>query len=434
MSRPQRVRVPWRVITSAYADATVAVYIKVAALARRIEGCEAGVAYLSSILPVSRSSVERGLTQLHRPDPVDDVVEMHTTRRTHPGGRGQTAVRRPRVPGPGEPFVWVPSRAPEALPPRLLRAYAAVSHAVMIGHPLTLGELGGVLRHRSGQRAGQPLSDTAVRRVVDALEELGWISVDRRAGAHGRHLYTVHDEPFAQLSLDLDTTPDLDDGSGGDHGEGSLATKEDHRTDSPDDAPAGGSIRRRRGTGVARGPVENVDNPTFTGRPRPAPPAARAYTGPALSLAPRIWNVLAPVHHLLPGLSPYVVRQLARDVGRQLDWGIEPARLRARLEHRYASTETIRDSGRWLLGAAVRHRGCGWVMCESGRIWRTGESCPHCAAQRRGQPTTSGPPAGTARPPLPVPAGAHPYVPDRRGACGTCDLPAAHRRHTAVTA
>jgi hypothetical protein len=93
-SRPQRVRVPWRVVASShYADATVTTYIKVAALARRVEGCEAGVAYLASILPISRSSVERALTQLGRPAPDDDVVELTSTRRTLPGGRGHTAVR-----------------------------------------------------------------------------------------------------------------------------------------------------------------------------------------------------------------------------------------------------------------------------------------------------------------------------------------------------
>jgi hypothetical protein len=417
MSRPQRVRVPWRVVTSGYADATLAVYIKIAALARRREGCEAGVAYLTSILPVSQSSVERALTQLGRPDPVDDVVELVTTRRTLPGGRGQTAVRRPRVPGPAEPFVWIPSRAPEQLPPRLLRAYAAVSHAVSIGHGLTLSELGGVLRHRTGKRAGQPLSDSAAARCITALEEAGWISVDRRAGAYGRHRFTVHDVPFQQLTLDM-AGPDLGDGSGGDHGEGSLAYEEDHRTDPPDDATAGGPIRRRREQVVAREPVENPPLPkSFT----------RGYDGPELSLAPRIWTVLSPVHHLLPGLSPYVVRQLARQVGRQLDQGVEPERLRARLQHRYALTDSIRDPGRWLLGPGLARRGCGLAACESGRIWRTGMRCGVCEDRH----ATGRQPAGAApphRPPGPV-AGAHPYLSDRRGACATCDMPAANARH-----
>jgi hypothetical protein len=415
-SRPQRVRVPWRVVASShYADATVTTYIKVAALARRVEGCEAGVAYLASILPISRSSVERALTQLGRPAPDDDVVELTSTRRTLPGGRGHTAVRRPRAVPRAERFVLVPSRVPEMLPPRQVRAYTAIAYAVATGQPLTLGELGAVLRHRSGERVGQPLSDTAGARVVAALEEAGWISVDRRAGERGRHVYTVHDQPFQQLDL----TADLDDGSGDHAGEGSLATEEDHQTDSPE--PTGGPIRRRRGTGS-----EPVDNPA------PQVPAAlrRGYAGPQLSLAPRIWRVLQPVAPLLPGLSPYVVRQLAWEVGRQLDQGIEPERLRWRLEHRYATTEAIRDPGRWLLGAAVVRNGCGLPGCESGVLWRTGMRCEVCADLRLLRAATAAAPELVpASPALPRPAGAHSYVHDRRGACARCDMPAAHRRH-----
>lgn len=85
---------------------------------------------------------------------------------------------------------------------------------------------------------------------------------------------------------------------------------------------------------------------------------------------------------LLAGLSPYVVRTLAREVGRQLDEGQEPERLRRRLEFRFAATDTIRDPGRWLLGTAVVRRGCGLVACESGRIWHTGDECASCADAR----------------------------------------------------
>lgn len=413
MSRPQLVRVPWRVVASGtYADATLAVYVKVAALARRREGCEAGVAYLASLLGLGVSTVERALTQLSRPAPDDDVVELATTRRTLPGGRGHTAVRRPRVAARTEAFVWVPSRASEALSGRQLRAYAAVAYAVATGHPVAYGELGKVLRHRTGKRAGQPMDDRGVAAILDALETAGWISIERRAGYRGRHIYTVHHEPFHQLEL-----PDLGDGSGGDLGDGSLATEEDHRTDSPDDAPAGGSIRRRRPQVVARGPVENPPLPTAF---------RRAYAGPELTLAPRIWNVLAPIAPLLPGLSRYVVRELAREIGRQLDQGQESERLRDRLQARYASTDDIRDPGRWLLGAAVVRHGCGLAACESGRIWRTGMPCEVCADQRASRPPAS---RAAVRPPLPRPAGTHPYAPDRRGACARCDLPASNVRH-----
>ncbi|QIJ62596.1 hypothetical protein [Streptomyces sp. JB150] len=380
----QRVRVPLRVIVGHYADSTVSVYVKVAALARRESGCEAGVAYLSGLLGLARSTVERALTQLMRPDPTDDVVELTSHRRTRPGGDGWTAVRRIRATNPQrEHGAWVPSRAAESLSPRQLRAYAALAYATALRHDITLAELARVLRHRSGAKAGQPLDVRSVRRILRELERLGWISVERRAGYRGRHLYTVHDEPV-QASL----TADIGEGSGGDLGEGSLQ-EDHHQTDSPDDPPAAASsIRRRRVQEVARGPVDHPQLP---------PTLRRPYTGPQVTLAPRIWRVLEPVKPLLAGLSPYVVRQLAREIGRQLDEGQEPERLRARLQFRLASTETIRDPGRWLLGPAIVRRGCGLTECESGRIWHSGVRCETCAWRlATGAPLAAHPP--TRRP------------------------------------
>ncbi|MCM1977182.1 helix-turn-helix domain-containing protein [Streptomyces sp. G1] len=402
---PQRVRVPLRVIVGSYSDATIAVYVKIAALERRQSGCEAGVAYLAGLLGLSRSTVERALTELMRPAPDDDIVELTSQRRTLPGGTGWTAVRRVRATNPQrEHGAWVPSRATEALSPRQLRCYAALAYATATGAHVTLGELARVLRHRSGRKAGQPLDVRSVRRILRDLEQLGWISVERRAGYRGRHLYTVHDEP-----LHAALTADTGEGSGGDLGEGSL-TEEHHQTDSPDDQPptAVSSIRRRREQVVAREPVENPQLPAGLRRP---------YTGPELSLAPRIWRVLEPVKALLPGLSPWVVRELAREIGRQLNQGQEPERLRTRLEFRYASTQEIRDPGRWLLGAAVVRHGCGLVACESGRIWHTGARCDVCAELRAadGQ-RPPGRPAGPRRPGYPRPPG-------RWHECDACGAP-----------
>ncbi|MGV4984563.1 hypothetical protein ACVB8X_14170 [Streptomyces sp. NRAIS4] len=401
---PQRVRVPLRVVVGFYSDAAVSVYTKVAALERRESGCEAGVTYLATLLGISRSTVERALTELMRPAPDDDVAEVTSYRRTLPGGRGATAVRRVRVVGRAEHGAWVPTRAAEALSPRQLRAYAALAYATATGHRISLADLGRVLRHRSGKNAGQPLDPRSVRRILRALEQLGWISVDRRAGYRGRHVYTVHDEPV-QAAL----TADLDEGSGGDLGEGSLAYEEHHLTDSPDDPPPTASpIRRRRDQVVARGLVESLSLPSQRGAP---------YAGPELTLAPRIWRVLEPVKPLLPGLSPYVVRALAREIGRQLDEGQEPDRIRARLQFRYASTQEIRDPGRWLLGAAVVRHGCGLPDCESGRLWRTGARCEVCAEPRAadGQRPPGRPP-GPRRPVYPGPPG-------RWHECEACGAP-----------
>ncbi|MFJ2178937.1 hypothetical protein ACIOHE_39345 [Streptomyces sp. NPDC087851] len=401
-TRPQRVRVPWRVVTSThYGDAALAVYVKVAGLGLRREGCEAGVRYLSGLLGISRSSVERSLTQLMRPAPNDDVVEMASYRRTLPGGRGITAVRRVRVTGRREPFVWVPTSAPESLNPRQLRAYTAISYAVATGHRLSLAELGEILRHRSGKRAGQPLSDTSVRRILTGLEDLGWITVDRRAGYQGRHAYTVHERP-AQPTL---ASADLEEGSGADHGDGSLATEEVPTTDSPDDATAGGSIRRRRDQVVARGPAEAHVPAVFR----------RPYTGPELTLAPRIWGVLSPVQVLTAGLSQWQARKVALMIGRQLDEGCEPERLRARLTARFANTEPIQSPYGWLMKTAAVRRGCGLDACESGIIWRTGRRCDVCADLRAARHRPP-PPAEPAAPPGPAPAQWH--------ECDDCGAPA----------
>jgi len=367
---PQRVRVPLRVIVGSYSDATVSVYVKIAGLDRKTTGCEAGVAYLSGLLGLARSTVERALTQLMRPDPADDVVELTSQRRTWEGsGDGRTAVRRVRSVSRREHGAWVPTRAAEALNPRELRCYAAISYATALGQDITLAELGRILRHRAGKAAGQSLDPRSVRRILSRLEDLGWISVERRAGYRGRHHYTVHDQPI-QAAL----TADTGEGSAADLGEGSLQ-EDHHQTDSPDDQlpTAALEIRRRRVQVVAREAVENPPLPAALRRP---------YAGPQLTLAPRIWRVLEPVKPLLPGLSPYVVRALAREIGRQLDEGQEPQRLRQRLETRFASTDTIQDPGRWLLGAAIVRRGCGLVACESGRIWHTGHECDACARDR----------------------------------------------------
>ncbi|MFD7793565.1 hypothetical protein [Streptomyces sp. NPDC059759] len=387
---PQRVRVPLRVIVGYYADATLPVYVKIAALSRRESGCEAGVAYLGGLLGLSRSTIERALTQLMRPAPDDDIAEVTSYRRTHRGGRGHTAVRRVRVAAHAEHGAWVPTRAAEALSPRELRAYAALSYATATGHHLTVADLGEVLRHRSGKKAGQALAPGSVRRILNRLESLGWISVDRRAGYRGRHLYTVHDEATHPA-----LTADSDEGSGGDLGEGSLASKEDHSIDSPIPPAAAVDIRRRREQVVAREPVENLNGP-------PLPAACRRpYAGPDLSLAPRIWAVLEPVKVLLAGLTPYVVREAAREVGRQLDGGEDGERLRARLEFRFASTEDIRDPGGWLLKAGLkpparRPSRCGLADCEAGVMRYTGAPCKVCDE--------------VAHPPHPEPVGRSPWT------------------------
>lgn len=149
-----RVKVPMRIVESAYySDAAVTVYMKIKALGVRKEACTAGLATLASYLGLSISTVQRGLAELRSPAP-DGVIELpDSRRRTLRGGTGTTARRRVRAMWPNERFIWLPVAASERLRPRLLRAYAVISFAVVQNMPLTERELAGHLRHHSGPKA-----------------------------------------------------------------------------------------------------------------------------------------------------------------------------------------------------------------------------------------------------------------------------------------
>lgn len=405
------IKVPLRLVVGAqYSDAALSAYVKIAALSLRVEGCTAKVAVLAEYLGMSKSAVERGLRQLSQPDIVDGLVEVPTVRRTLPGGRGQSAHRTTRPLANGELWVRIPVRAAETLTPRLLRLYALLAYATARRIPATAAELGEQLRHHTGQRAGECLGERQARRLVDELEATGWLTVYRREGEQGRHAYETRRHPLRpvpaaapaqpagdeQLPLWETGAPVIHDGSGPDLGDGSLASKEDPSTDRRPETQVGGGIRRRRGDRKwVAGSVDNSVPPAFgsgglvlrtdgeTASSSPAP-GRTEYTGPALQLAPRIWRVLAPVHHELPAISPYMLRRIAREIGTQLDHpGGSEERLADRLTRRYATTDTIRDVGRWLLGAGLVRHGCGDPHCETGVIWPTGTDCETCALNRQ---------------------------------------------------
>ncbi|MGC0372546.1 hypothetical protein [Streptomyces sp. SAI-229] len=439
----QRVKVPMRLVESPhYSDAALSVYVKVKALAQRPEGCTAGIATLASYLRLSESTVQRGLAQLRTAGP-DGLVELpESRRRSLPGGYGTTARRQVRPMTPTERFIWLPVTASECLRPRLLRAFAVIAYAVAQKHPLTFRTLAGVLRHHSGPRAGLPLTTGAVTRIVEQLDASGWITVHRRAGEHGRHLFGVHDGRPSAL---------LDDRSGTRTGEGSLAYKEDRRTDRPDDdtahpSPAVGErqVGREAVTAVAPHgrPVLRAQDTS----PSPVRTGPKPYTGPQLTFSPRLHSVLEPVRFLLEDLNTYVQRRLGREIARQLDAGTGVERLRSRLTQRLAATvvEDIRDPGRWLLGVALPRWGCADPDCETGVLWSTGGCCRTCreTVADRYVPPSRNAETGPVPPPSPPgrsagdrpdrrawtpPKASGPVVVDRcRGRGGTCSRRAPH--------
>ncbi|MFF9138461.1 hypothetical protein ACF09G_12940 [Streptomyces albogriseolus] len=422
------VRVPLRLVVGAqYPDAALSVYVKIAALALRPEGCTARVTTLATYLGMSKSAVERGLKALRNPDPVDGLVEVPTVRRTLPGGRGQSAHRITRPLTEGELWVRIPVRAAETLTPRLLRLYALLAYSTARRIPVTAAELGEMLHHHTGQRAGECLGERQARRLVDELETTGWLAVHRREGERGRHAYEPHRHPLhpvpapaeeeapaggdvledqepEQLALFGPGAPVIIDGSGPDLGDGSLASREDHLTDRPDETNAVGvTRRRRRDRKWVAAPVENLPVPdTFGPGTSRAPRGNRSsatprqdlnshnpgsYSGPELRWTERIHTALAPVRHELDGARRFVLRRIAREIAAQLDSGISPDRMAHRIHTRYTAgaRADIRDIGSWLLAVGIRHKGCGVPSCEDGRVWPTGEACEICAHQRQVQ-------------------------------------------------
>ncbi|WP_432135848.1 hypothetical protein [Streptomyces sp. bgisy154] len=382
----QKVKIPRRVWGEGrYSPGAVAYWAQIAALALRADGCRASVATLAGYLGDSKRTAERHLAELAAPGP-DGAPELSTIRRTGADGDGETAERRTRPCGGGH-FAYVPITAAKTLRHPLFVAYCALTYAVATRTPVTAAELAELLG----------VTERSARRMTDELERLGWITVHRRAGAHGRHAYDVHDHPLHPV----DTTParpDTDGGSGASADGGSLAIKEDAGWTDTRNTEAGGAFRRRRGDRSKPGaPVENpapAPGPVPGPTPGPVPggdvpealrgPAtARPYDGPALTLSPRVWAVLAPVRDLLPACSTFMVRRIAREIGRQLDAGILAEDIRDQLTRLRAWTppEAITDPGRWIYGAALPARPgpCGRPGCHYGFQHHTGLPCKECA-------------------------------------------------------
>ncbi|OEJ29976.1 hypothetical protein AS594_36515 [Streptomyces agglomeratus] len=440
------MKVPLRLVANPhYADVAVTAYVKITALALRPEGCTAATVTIAEYVGLSKASVERGMTQLMRPGP-DGVVELSSTRRSLPGGCGTSAVRRTRPLSSAERFVWTPVAASEDLTPRQLRAYALIAYAQAQEIPLTESEIAGALHHHSGRRSGQPLTTAAAGEIVDELEATRWITVERRAGVRGRHHFVAHDIPPAAqdlacgqpFSTDVasSSTSGPGEGSGSSAGEGSLATKEEPRTDRPDDeralfSPAVGEVQvgegvENRGLQPSHGEGEGGLALRADDHQTPLTNTTSTYAGPGLSISARVHAVLEPVHWLYRQTSVYMQRRIAREVGRQLRSGVDDARLRQRLQTRVCRTfsDEIRDPGRWILGVGLPHWGCGIFDCEAGVLWSSGRRCSVCEEIVRDRRRA------TAQPEAPTPAIVHP-VPARvpvqpstpaapRGRCPEC--------------
>ncbi|NEB00602.1 hypothetical protein [Streptomyces sp. SID13726] len=441
-ARGQWVRYPLRLVldAEAYADADPKVYGKVKALARG-RSCEASVEKLSAFTGLGVSTVEKSLTRLSRPAPTDGVQELTRKQRSHKGtGTGRTNERTCRSLEEDERYVCAPVRALDTLRGILHRLYLLLRYTVLVEkRDLSLAEIGAVLRHHGGKSAGQPLHDATAARLLDELEGAGWITQDKRAGYRGRHQVTVHDDPVRPVDepdgrpprpgTSSPSTPDAEGGAAPDAEGGAPAYKEDlELNDRGSTGPAGGSSAVGDLTVSGRPPVDTAGSPIVDGR-RPAgvvPPALRgrvrptappAYAGPGLTLSPRVWDVLEPVHDLLPHISKFAVRRIAREVGRQLDAGFWPAEIRDQISRlrRWTPDQDIRDPGRWLLGAVLPVRSkCGRPNCHWGFLAHSGEPCKACEGLDL--------------------ATAHPPHTEAWHECTQCQRPSRHRLHRGLCA
>jgi hypothetical protein len=450
LKRRGRVKVPWRTVSSAsLPDTAISVYIKVAALAQRDEGCTAGVTRLATYLRLSESTTERALRALSVPDPSDGVVELSRRRRTKRGGEGTTAERRVRPLRPGERFVWVPVALVEVLEPRQVRAWCALAYASAIGWAVTEAELGQVLVHHSGKRAGQPIGAAAASAVVDGLEALGFLIVRRRAGFQGRNVYEpveLPDRPQDLLQGNAarglePQSSSLSDGSGSQVSDGSLASKEDSRTDRQDERaggvfePAVGEVQGDWRKAAAENPITalgkvgGTDNLALRADQQAVARSAgrssssagnSGYGGPELTYSRRMAWITEPVRWVLERSRVFIQRQFAREVAAQLALGIEPDRLRERLQRRFASVSPaeIRSPEGWLLKVAVVRWGCHNPKCESGVLWASSEPCVECQAERERRRQAHAREAATVPGPCPA-CGEHGEV------CPMCLLQAA---------
>jgi hypothetical protein len=405
VGRGQWVRYPLRVVvdTTSYADADTKVYGKVKALSKN-RPCEASVARLAEYTGLSVSAVEKALTRMSRPAPTDGVAELTRKQRSHrTTGKGRTNERTTRALEDDERYVDAPVRAADSLRGTLHRLYLLLRYTTRVEHrDLTLAEIGQALRHHGGRHVGEALHEGTAARLLDELEEAGWVTQDKRGGYRGRHQVTVHDDPVRLADAPdapgdpagpppppgtpAPPTPDAEYGVAPDAQCGAPAYKEDHElTDGGKSTPPGGGVRRRRGDRkwVAT-PVDTFGNrlgrENFTAETKPRP-----YDGPSLNLSPRVWDVLAPVADLLPRISPFVVRAAAREIGRQLDAQIPAADLHDQILNRRTRTGAANltaDPGRWLLGVALAAwtSPCGLTDCVDGLMRHTGAPCKACAA------------------------------------------------------
>jgi hypothetical protein len=370
----QKVKVSKRVWGERrYSPGAVAWQAQITALQQRPQRCRASVATLARYMGDSKRTGERYLRELGTPG-ADGVAELTTIRHTDSAGDGETGERFTRALDRGEHFALVPVAVAKTVRHPLFVLYCALAYAQATNTPVTAAELAGLLG----------VTEMTARRMTTELERAGWITVHRRAGVHGRHLYEVHDHPLHPVP-DEPEPVSSDGGSGASADGGSLAIKEDAGLTDERTTQAGGSVRRRRGDRKwVPAPVDTASNrdycPVAPATFRPAAPPT--YDGPPLTLSPRVWWVLEPVRDLLPGISPYLVRRIAREVGRHLDQGVFAEDLRDQIQRLRAWTpsETLHDAGRWILGAAlpVRPGRCGTTDCVRGFQRYTGTPCKAC--------------------------------------------------------
>lgn len=406
------VDVPYSVISGSFRDLTVVYIAKVAQLARNRDGeCVAALTTMARWLGLkNRSGADTRSGELVVKAPsalyaaqkeAREAGLVFVRRRTLHGGQGTSAVRSIAQFAKADFRVPVPVALLGAVSARHARAYMLLAYAHHNRVPYSVADLANGFRHESGKRKGEPISEFAASRLIDDLEQWGWLEVQRRAGHQGRHLITPrrtplepvvgpvdNEEPSAEVETKVEASTDL--------GSKALADLPRVSEDQALDLRLSEELQLDALSPVGEvGSTAAVENPDgglardFALRADGAAESSgsqgpRAYTGPELTVTPVIAYVLEPVRSLLVmrRVSVFVQRQVAREIGHQLSLAIAPERIRQRLQARFAGTgfEVRRPNG-WLL-RAVERWGCEKAECEEGHIWDTGERCERCHFRR----------------------------------------------------
>lgn len=370
------------------------VFLEIADLCARPQGCTASAQYIADVLAASREAVQREITWLE---------EHHFVFQGGYNSRTGQVARKVRALRASEAFVWLPTGAWVLVDGRPFAMLAAYTYCHAVNRPQTAAEITALAPRRDGRH----LHPKTVSRAAATLAAAGWLWAVHTPGKATTYtparkapqqVIDTETERLSQVAgVDNRITPPLDTGI---TPEGSTSEGSTSVVDVVSPPPAvevmspEGEITVTRAHERAR-EDEHQDHAAdtdgrFALRADKAPKIPKPYNGPALRVPEAVADVFEPVRVLLTGEKPRVnvwgQRQAAREIIRQLGNGTHADQIRYRLRARLAGVMVDEiGNGRtgsgsangWLL-EALKPYGCANPMCEHGRLWPDLTACQTC--------------------------------------------------------